>query len=228
MAGIMCFLVLCGAVGADDEKAAQALEITEVFVAFDPDPDLVFIHGLNFDNGGDPVVLLGDYPDRLYLTSYSEHEIIAELPLSIVAGDYHLTVRTGLGPRRFDALDLTIGAVGPQGEPGPQGPEGPQGPQGEPGPPGLPDFEFVYEQFGRTVGVNDTLFVMPTCPSGKSAISGAYVLSPIAGSYQGYDKFLLTVNQRFSPDAWQLAWRNMDTVPHDLGGVARVGCATIQ
>jgi hypothetical protein len=45
----MCFLVLCGAVGADDEKAVQALEITEVFVAFDPDPDLVFIHGLNFE-----------------------------------------------------------------------------------------------------------------------------------------------------------------------------------
>jgi hypothetical protein len=224
----MFLVATSGAVCADENKSWKALEITEVFVDFDPNPDLAFIYGKNFDKGGDPVVLLGDYPDPLFVVQYSEHEIIAELPVDLVAGSYLLTIQTGNARRMSGAFDLTVGAVGRQGEPGLQGEPGPQGVQG---PPGFPDFEFVFEQFGRIVVVNDTMIVNPTCPAGKSAISGAFVLSPNPSppyGFDGYDKFLLRVNQRNTESAWQFAWLNMDTVPHYFGGVARVGCATVQ
>jgi len=115
----------------------NALEITEAFLVFDEDPNLIFIYGLNIDMGDDPIVMLGDYPAPLVVTEYSEHEIIAELPVDLAAGDYLLTVDTGNGPHQFDSHDLTIGAVGPRGEQGLQGDQGEQGIKGDQGEQGI-------------------------------------------------------------------------------------------
>jgi len=239
--GSMCLLTIGGTIGAEDERSAKALLITEAFVGFDP--DVVFIYGRNFDEGGEPTVFLGDYPDPLLVTTASESELIAELPIGLVAGDYLLTVQTGNGTRRFDAFNLTVGAVGPpgetgpqgdlgpQGDPGPQGPPGPPGPQGDPGPSGLTDFAFVYQTFDRFVHVNDTMVVPVTCPAGKTAITGAFTLSPHPSSsseFEGYEKFFLRTSQQNGTGTWLFMWRNMDSVGHYFKGVARAGCATLQ
>lgn len=227
--GLMCLLMIGVTVGAQDERSRKALVITEVFVGFDP--DLVFIYGRNFDQGREPVVFLGDYPDPLLVTTTSDSELIAELPIGLVAGDYLLTVLTGNGARRFDAFSLTVGAVGPQGEPGPQGLPGPPGPQGDPGSSGFADFGFVYQAFDRFVHVNDTMVVSVTCPAGKTAITGAFTLSshPSSSSeFEGYEEFFLRTSQQNGTDTWLFMWRNMDSVGHYFKGVARAGCATLQ
>lgn len=233
--GLMCILIIGGTVGAEDERSRKALVITEVFVGFDP--DMVFIYGRNFDQGGEPVIILGDYPDPLLVTTASESELTAELPIGLVAGDYLLTVQTGNGVRRFDAFSLTVGAVGPQGDPGPrgdpgpQGPPGPPGPEGDPGPSGLADFGFVHQEFDRFVHVNDTMVVPVTCPAGKTAITGAFTLSPHPSSsseFEGYEEFILRTSQQNGTGTWLFMWRNMDSVGHYFKGVARAGCATLQ
>jgi hypothetical protein len=168
-------------------------------------------------------------------------------------GSYRLTVTKSRATWVRSVFNLTIAppaSEGPQGEPGPPGPEGPQGEQGPPGEPGLQgpqglpgprgepgptgasglvDFEFVYESFGRVVGVNDTMVVHVTCPEGKEAISGAFTLSPqtTIPQFEGYDKFLLRTSQRAGKDTWQFLWRNMDSEGHHFKGVARAGCATV-
>jgi hypothetical protein len=87
----------------------------------------------------------------------------------------------------------------------------------------------VTEEFGRVVGVNDTMFVTVTCPDGMQAISGGFVLwqKDSIPQFEGYDKFVLRVNQRSGVDSWQFGWRNMDSEGHELKGYARAGCATV-
>jgi Collagen triple helix repeat (20 copies) len=75
----------------------------------------------------------------LTVISETETEILAELPSGIGPGTYRLAVlRSGHTPA-LDAMDLTLGAVGPAGAEGPEGAQGPMGdagPQGIQGPPG--------------------------------------------------------------------------------------------
>ncbi len=135
------------------------------------------------------------------------------------------------GPPGEQGLPGPAGPDGPQGQQGPQGLQGPPGLQGEQGPPGTAGFDFKYvtKEFGRVVQVNDTMFVTVTCPDGMEAISGGFVLWPktTLPQYEGYDKFLLKVNQRLGVDSWQFAWGNTDSVGHEFKGYARAGCATV-
>jgi hypothetical protein len=74
--------------------------------------------------------------------SFSNQQLTAKLPASVVAGAYGLTVINT--NNQAATFDVTIGAAGPMGPPGVQGPQGTpgpqglQGPQGNPGPPGPP------------------------------------------------------------------------------------------
>jgi len=149
-------LVFGGTTWAGNNGTWKALEITEVSLDFDHDPDLIYIYGLNIDRGDYPVVMLGDFADPLYVTQYSEHEIVAELPDDLAAGDYLLKVDTGNAPHQFDSYDLTVGAAGPVGQ---------AGPRGEQGDPGIP---------GQTCSVlnnGNNTFTM-TCPDGSSVTWG--------------------------------------------------------
>jgi hypothetical protein len=123
------------------------LNISQVLVDDPNDPTSITIVGTDFLFGPDaPTVTLGEYVDPLVIVGVPTNEtIVALLPENIVAGDYLLTVATGIGQAQNDEYDLTIGAVGPkgsqgepgtQGEQGPIGPEGPQGAQGVQGPSG--------------------------------------------------------------------------------------------
>jgi hypothetical protein len=116
----------------------RELFITEVYV--DLEDDTIVISGLNFDNGGVPTVLLGNYPAPLTLVGTpTANQIVAIVP-DVPYGDYLLKVSTGNGVIRYDSYNLTIGTGGLQGPPGPQGPvgaTGSAGPQGEQGPQGL-------------------------------------------------------------------------------------------
>jgi hypothetical protein len=112
--------------------------ITEIYV--DLEANTIVISGLNFDNGGVPTVLLGNYPAPLTLVGTpTANQIVAIVP-DVPYGDYLLKVSTGNGVIRYDSYNLTIGTGGLQGPPGPQGPvgaTGSAGPQGEQGPQGL-------------------------------------------------------------------------------------------
>lgn len=100
------------------------------------------IRGANLESGrAGPRVSLGGH--ELTIIAASADAISADMPSTVHAGDFLLTVTT---PRGRVQYDLTIGAVGPQGpqgetgspgEQGPQGDPGPQGPQGDVGPQGL-------------------------------------------------------------------------------------------
>ncbi|MHA1151470.1 MAG: IPT/TIG domain-containing protein [Alphaproteobacteria bacterium] len=95
--------------------ATAQVTITEVFVDV-PAADQVTINGNDFDNGPNLVVTLGDSLVPLVIVpDPTSNQIIAELPDTLTAGDYLLTVRTGGGPNRQDDYDLTIGAAGPIG-----------------------------------------------------------------------------------------------------------------
>lgn len=98
-----------------------------------PTAEILLIYGQNFDE--EPEVWLDGIP--LHVMSSTDTLIEAELP-PLDPGTYLLVVsREG---SRFPgiaraAMDVTLGAVGPEG---PAGPPGTQGPQGDPGQPGTP------------------------------------------------------------------------------------------
>jgi len=95
-----------------------------------------------------PTVALG--ADTLVVVSFSDTQIVANLPANEPSGSYELSVTTSNG--KTDTFGVTIGTVGPtgpqgpagapgatgpagpQGPTGPTGATGPQGPQGVPGP----------------------------------------------------------------------------------------------
>jgi hypothetical protein len=136
--------------------AVQPIEIIDVYVDEDVvpvdeiEPTIVFtIDGVNFNNGGDVELWLGEIPLRVL--SQTDTTLTAALPLgmqTVDVGSYQLVVTTGGGMVRQNEFDgVTIGAEGaigpqgPQGLTGPRGLEGapgPVGPRGEVGPPGPP------------------------------------------------------------------------------------------
>jgi hypothetical protein len=127
------------------------LLITEVHVTFgvknvcndndDVDVDTITIEGINFDNGKDLTVVLGDQGE-LFVCSAAGKMIVAECPNGgfCTDGDYLLEVVTGNAVKNYDEYDLTIGAGGAPGEKGPPGEvgatgdTGPQGADGVAGP----------------------------------------------------------------------------------------------
>jgi hypothetical protein len=103
--------------------------ITTVAVNFDAGEVQVF--GTDF---ADPTIILGaEVIPTPYLSSAAS-ELIFALPISIVAGDYKLTL---MQDKYTVEYDLTIGAVGPPGPPGADstvpGPQGDKGDKGDPG-----------------------------------------------------------------------------------------------
>ena len=227
---LFCVLVVGGAVGAEEQEPLKALMITEVFISYDPAPDLVFIYGKNFDNGGDPVVKLGDYPDPLFVTQYSENEIVAELPLDLTDGDYLLKVRTGTPNKRVDKFNLTVGAVGPQGEQGPPGEKGSQGEPGSPGPqgpPGLANIQVVFNLSERdSEGFKQ---VIASCPEETTVIGGGAKINTFVALS---DNRLFTItasapNAVPNPTGWLV--RAFEINPTDLEWQvqAYVVCATV-
>jgi len=94
------------------------------------------IDGVNF--GGSPVVTIGAAGEyTVTVDSSTGTAINATVSPPLVPGTYLLIVAAIAAPTRsqFDAMDFTVGAVGPEG---PKGEPGPEGPQGEPGPQGPP------------------------------------------------------------------------------------------
>src|ERR1700719_1598194 len=85
-----------------------------------------------------PTVALG--ADTLVVVSFSDTQIVANLPANEPSGSYELSVTTSNG--KTDTCGVTIGTVGPTGPQGPAGapgatgPAGPQGPTGATGPQG--------------------------------------------------------------------------------------------
>ena len=122
----------------------------------------------------------------------------AELPASIVPGNYLLIVRSGNGSTRIDSMDITIGAAGLQGiqgEQGEQGTLGPQGIQGEKGDQGesFSGYELKRQDifdlpvppivFGRTMfipDINGAAEMIVDCGAGKKAVGGGHGDVPVA------------------------------------------------
>jgi hypothetical protein len=146
---ILLVLVVVPAIHSAQAAGLPIINHTET----DYDQMLLTVYGTNFGSTMG-TVKLGD--TSLFVQTWGQQQIVAQLPASVVAGSYLLTVTvpTRLIPLTA-ALVVTIGAEGPQGAQGPigltgpAGPIGPQGvagsagaqgavgPQGEPGPKGL-------------------------------------------------------------------------------------------
>jgi hypothetical protein len=180
-------------------------------------------------------LLAGDY-SLLVSTGPNDGQLIG---YDLTIGATGATGATGAdgaaGANGSDGVDGAAGANGSDGADGAAGANGSDGVDGAAGAngadglPGLSGFEFKLLSFGRdNIGVNDGMIVNVTCPPGKTAISGAYTLQYYLTSPQVYAKFLLVTSQRNGANAWQFNWRNIDTVPHNFYGIARVGCAIVQ
>ena len=76
-----------------------------------------------------PTVLFNGAP--LTIDSFSNTQIVANLPANTTAGTYAMIVANSIG--EFNGFDLTYGTTGPQGPAGPAGANGAQGPMGLPG-----------------------------------------------------------------------------------------------
>jgi hypothetical protein len=91
----------------------------------------VTINGTSFEIlKKSPTVLFSGAP--LTIASFTNTQIVANLPANTAAGTYVMIVANSLG--EFNEVDLTYGAAGPQG---PIGPPGANGAQGAPGPEGI-------------------------------------------------------------------------------------------
>lgn len=113
----------------------ENLTIEEVAVTVGEFYTTLKIMGVNLDSAGQPEVNLAGAPAE-FVSATSTEIIVTVLTISFPAGDYLLTVSTGVGQTQNDEYDLTIGAAGPQGEKGDTGEtggQGIQGPQGEKG-----------------------------------------------------------------------------------------------
>ena len=76
---IAFLMVSYTALAGQNKTKNQELIITEVHINFDN--DTITINGMNFDNGNDPVVLLGNDATPLSLIgSPTANEIVAVLP----------------------------------------------------------------------------------------------------------------------------------------------------
>ncbi len=97
---------------------------------------VITITGQNLGNTA-PAAFLGlpdgTIVDLLFETLVTPNTFDADLPASILPGNYLLIVRSGNGSNRIDSMDITIGIQGEQGIQGDQGDQGIQGIQGDQG-----------------------------------------------------------------------------------------------
>ena len=105
--------------------ASVVLRIVEASADFDD--GLLRVNGENFLRSTSDVVYVSLSGQMLAVVSRTPAELVARLPAGIVPGTYRLVVvRSGLIPLA-DAMDVTLGVVGPRGEPGEAGPKGERG-----------------------------------------------------------------------------------------------------
>ena len=107
--GILLFLAAMSANPATAGRVVRPyhpvnLLITAVFVDFEN--GTITIKGYHFERGYDPIVHLGD--TSLRVQSFSNREIVTNLPDEIVDGDYLLTVVTGPSSNHYDSYALTV------------------------------------------------------------------------------------------------------------------------
>ncbi|MGC4082527.1 MAG: hypothetical protein QM736_10560 [Vicinamibacterales bacterium] len=151
--------------------------------------------GRGFGNSTGRLVLSGSYGTvlaELQTITWTDTQVVALLPPSMLPGSYHLDITTryrGHLPVSSDRIDITIGTRGPKGDPGepgtpgPDGIQGPEGPMGPIGPPGATGADGAVgpsslvatatTTLGAT-GVSATLTQMPgslsvTVPAGVTA-----------------------------------------------------------
>jgi hypothetical protein len=143
-------------------------------------------------------VRLADEP--LDVISSGDTWLIADFDCATPPGDYLLTVRRGPSQTDFDALSLTIGAVGPPGPPGEPGP---------PGASGLAGYEIVHYVVAYPDA--DDLQWVP-CPPGKRVISGGW-----HGVVPG---FSIEVTESYPLDESTWAFRTRTSDPDTIDFVA--------
>jgi hypothetical protein len=128
MRGILLATVLslapCFAFGA----AIPILTVSNATINYSANQ--VTINGTSFETlKKSPTVLLRGAP--LTIASFTDSQIVANLPANTAAGTYVMIVANSLG--EFNEVDLTYGTSGPQGPIGPPGANGAQGPAGPAG-----------------------------------------------------------------------------------------------
>ncbi len=134
--------------------------------------NLITITGTNLhpSSAENPTVTLGS--TTLTLVSFTNHIVVASLPIGLGAGSYELLFRSQPGTNQTTKFDLTVGSVGPtgpQGPIGPQGATGAQGPQGQQGIPGPQGNQGPTGPTGPSHAYSATC-LLPSCP--------AIILSP--------------------------------------------------
>jgi PEGA domain-containing protein len=115
----------------------NALVITSAMP--DPAQEVLLVQGRNFGSGRPTVTLAGE---ALAVEISTTSELRAVLPVGLPPGTYLLRISRGAGSIETDAMDVTIGAVGPQG------PEGDRGPMGDVGPRGFPGTKVILATMG--------------------------------------------------------------------------------
>ena len=127
--------------------------VNSTTINYEVSPNQITISGSGFDPQGKAPALLFNNISIAPMASFSDSQVIANLPNGAQGGSYRLRITNSQG--YFYEFDVTYGAVGPQGPigpqgsagttgatgpqgpsgaAGPQGPSGPTGPQGAPGP----------------------------------------------------------------------------------------------
>jgi hypothetical protein len=110
--------------------AAATPVVNSSVINYSAAPNQITIAGSGFSpQGKTPTVLFNNV--NLTVVSFSDTQIVANLPTGTQAASYRLRVTNSQG--NFYEFDVTYGAVGPQGPMGPQGATGPAGPQGPTG-----------------------------------------------------------------------------------------------
>jgi Collagen triple helix repeat (20 copies)/IPT/TIG domain len=97
-------------------------------------PNQITINGSGFSPQGKVPTVLFNNASLSPLVSFSDTQIVANLPAGTQAASYRLRITNSQG--NYYEFSVTYGAVGPQGPMGPQGAAGPAGPTGATGPTG--------------------------------------------------------------------------------------------
>ncbi len=203
-------LVLMGANIAKAQDAPPTTSSPKILAAVASTTQIT-ITGQHFGSARPTVTLDGTL---LILTSYSNTQVIADLPSNQAPGSFLLALKTAGGLTTY--FDTTIGAVGAQGPPGPQGPQGPEGPQGPQGPQGEQGQQGPPGQ-GLNTQWSLQLYAVPPNSEGQfgwGCNSGGVVIGGACGSAEGEPNQYYVVVNSSAPtgdlSAWQCEVNNND------------------
>ena len=136
--------------------------------------DTLTIRGMGFGDRA-AQVWCQDYP--LTVMSWTDEEIVANLPDALPDGSYLLTVIRGEGQKDRDVFDMAVqGQTTVSGTPGPKGDAGPVGPagaKGEPGSVGPAGPKGDTGAAGVAGPKGDAGAVGPAGPKGDAGVAGA-------------------------------------------------------